>query len=216
MTKGIVALGAFLGAVAISICVFATMGHALLISTITSPDNTYVVNLSGRKSRPVLPIIEHAVYVDLFRHGQPIMRGRKLHSGDWFDPAFENLYPEYSWENISTLKFHRGKEPEQSWDTLNVTNNTSKTIKFLRVQARELFLLFDLRAQAHTKLSAFPQTWLAGIMVEGEFEDGKPIPRTLVEFLIERDMKGPFTYEVAINEGGPTVTSPQLLEYRPE
>lgn len=216
MTKGIVALGAFVGAVAISICVFATMGQAPLISTITSPDNTYVVNLSGRKSRPLLPIIEHAVYVDLFRHSQPIMRGRKLHSGDWFDPAFENLYPHHSWENTSTLKFHRGNEPDQGRDTLNVTNNTSKTIKFLRVQAGELFLLFDLKAQDQTKLSAFPRTWLAGIIVEGEFEDGKRIPRKVVEFLIERDMKGPFTYHVTINEGGPTVTSPQLPEYRPE
>ncbi|HKZ77011.1 MAG TPA: hypothetical protein VJ124_01720 [Pyrinomonadaceae bacterium] len=185
MAKAIIVLCLVVGAISLSIFAFATVGRGPLISKIESPDKTYVLYLTGKKSRPAVPIIEHSVYFDLYRHGKPVVRGRELHSGDWFDPAFENLYGDHSWANNSTLMFHRRKGPERSRDTLNVANNTSKCIKFLRVQSSDLFLLFDLKPQARARLSASPQTWLSWITAEGEFEDAQSISKLGVNFKID-------------------------------
>ena len=213
MTKALVALGAFVATISLSIFAFAALGQAPLITTIESPDKTYLVHLNGKKSRPAVPLIMHSVYFDLFRQGKPIVRGRKLHSGDWFDPAFDDLYSQHAWANSSTLKFYRQSAPDANGDTLNVTNNASKAIKFLRLQSTELFLLFDLKSQARAKLSASPQTWLSWIAVEGEFEDGTSIPRKGINFKIDPSLKGPFTYEIAISDDGPTISSSHLPVY---
>lgn len=214
MNKRLVALSTFVGAIVLSIIAFMTVGHMPVISTIESPDETYVVLLRGKESGPRLPMIQHSVYSDVYRHGELVVRGRKLHSGTWFDPAFKHLYPGYTWINSSTLMFHRRKGHEGALDTLNVTNNTLKSIKFLRVQAVDMFLLFDLKPQARVNLSASPQSWLSGVIAEGEFEDGTSIPFKLVSYQIDTWMKGPFTYEITINEAGATISNSKLREYR--
>lgn len=214
MTRVLVVMSTFVGAIVLSIFAFQTIGHLRVISTIESPDKTYVVLLRGKASRPRLPITAHSVYADVYRHGELITRGQELHYGDWFDPAFENLYPGYTWVNNSTLMFHRRNGHEGALDTLNVTNNTSKSIKFLRVQARDMFLLFDVKPQAQVNLSASPQTWLSGVIAEGEFEDRTSIAFKQVSYQIDTWMKGPFTYEITINEAGATISNSKLREYR--
>ena len=214
MTRRLVALSTFLGAIVLSIFAFKTIGHMPVIYTTESPDKTYAVLLRGKDFRPRLPIIEHSVYFDLYRNGEQVARGREIHSGDWFDPAFENYYPGYVWVNSSTLMFHRRKGDEEAFDTLNITNNTSKSIKFLRVQAIDMFLLFDLKPQARVSLSASPQTWFSWVTAKGEFEDGTRIRYNAENFEIDNRQRGPFTYEITINEDGPTISNSKLRVYR--
>src|ERR1700752_3724260 len=116
MTKALLALTAFAVAISLSIFGFAGASRATLISTIESPDKTYLLHLKGKKSRPTVPLIEHSVYFDLYRNGKPIVWGRKLHSGGWFDPAFENLFGDHSWVNSSTLIFARRQGREGGRD----------------------------------------------------------------------------------------------------
>lgn len=215
MAKAVVVLCLLVGAVSLSVLAFATSACVAPVTRIESPDKTYVLHLRGSTSRPDVPLIEHSVYFDLYRHGKQVVREGKLHSGDWFDPAFENLYGDYTWVNSSTLIFHRRRGRKESRDNVNLTNNTSKSITFLRVQSGDLFLLFDLKPGAQASLSASPQTWLSWITAEGQFEDGRSIPRQGVNFQIEPGLKGPFTYEIVINNDGPTISSSQLPVYRP-
>jgi hypothetical protein len=210
--KRLAALGVFVAALSLSIVVF--WRHAPIFSTIESPDKTYVLHLRGKRSRPALPVIMHWVYCEAYRNGRQVIRRQQLHSGDGFDPGFDDLYPDHTWVSSSTLMFHRGEVGEDGLDTVNVTNNTSKPIKFLRVQSGEMFLLLDLPPQTRTKLSPSAQTWLSWLEVEGQFEDGKSIPYKGVNFTIK--VKGPFTYEIAINDDGPTISSSQLPVYRRE
>jgi hypothetical protein len=214
MTRRLATLGTFVGAIVLSIFAFMTVGHMPVISTIESPDKTYVVLLRGKDSGPRLPIIEHAVYSDVYRNGELIARGQKLHLGDWFDPAFKHLYTAHAWVNKSTLMFHRRKTDEGPFDTLNITNNSSKSIRFLRLQAIDMFLLFDLKPQARVSLSASPQTWLSWVTATGEFEDGTNIRYNAENFQIDTRQRGPFTYDIKINEDGPTISSSQLRVYR--
>ena len=214
MTRRLATLGTFVGAIVLSIFAFKTIGHMPVIYTTVSPDKTYAVLLRGKEFRPRLPIIEHSVYFDLYRNGEQVARGQELHSGDWFDAAFRDFYPGYVWVNSSTLMFHRRKVHDDAFDTLNITNNTSKSIKFLQVQAIDMFLLFDLKPQARVSLSASPQTWFSWVTAKGEFEDGTTIRYNAKNFEIDTRQRGPFTYEITINEDGPIISSSQLRVYR--
>lgn len=215
MTKLILVLVVLLGAISFSIVKYGPFGQDPLISRIESPDKVFVVRLTGRKTRPALPLVEHSIHFDLFRGSKAVVLRRKLHSGYWFDAGFEDSYPEHTWVNSSTIMFHRRISQEGSRDTLNLTNNTSKSISYLRIQSGDLFLLFDLKPQAKTTLDSYPQTWLSWITVEGEFEDGESIPMKGVNFSISSNLKGPFKYEISINDNGPKISSPQLVEYQP-
>ena len=186
-----------------------------VFSTIESPDKTYVVHLRGKRTRPAFPWMMHWVYCDLYRNGQQVIRRRQLHSGDWLDPGFDDLYSNHTWISSSALMFHRGKVGERGLDTVNITNNTSKAIRFLQVGSVGMFLLFDLPPQARMKLSASTQTWTNWVEAEGEFADGKSIPWKGVNFH-NPSVKGPFTYDIVINDDGPTISSPDLPVYRPE
>ena len=98
--------------------------------------------------------------------------------------------------------FKRESGDENERDTLILSNNTNKQIRYLRVQAVDLFLVFDLKPKSQMKLSAYPQTWLSWITVEGKFDGGERISKQGTNFSIESKMKGPFQYEISINENG--------------
>ena len=186
-----------------------------IFATIESPDKTYLVHLRGKRTRPAFPWWMHWVYCDLYRNGEPVIRLRQVHSGDGFDPGFDDLYTTHTWVSNSTLMFHRGKVGERGLDTVNITNNTSKPIRFLEVGAVEKFLLFDLPPQGRIKLSASAQTWSPWVEVEGEFADGKGLPWKGVNFT-DPNLKGPFTYDIVISDNGLSISSPELPVYRPE
>ena len=212
MAKAILVLVLLLGAISLSIVGYLHFAQEPLISTIESPDKTYVLHLTGKKTRPSLPLIVHSVYFDLFRGNEAVVLKRKLHSGYWLDAAFEDSYPRHNWVARSVIMFHRENIHEVSRDTLTLTNNSNKPISYLRVQSVDLFLLFDLKPQSKITLSAYPQTWLSWITVEGEFEDGQIIKKSGTNFSVDPKLKGPFRYEISINESGPRIESPQLVE----
>src|SRR5436190_19056966 len=76
-----------------------------LISTITSPDGILWLQLKGNPAKPTQPIIDHSVHFDLFRNGQPVLRDKYVHQGDWFDPGFNNLYRQHDWVTNSVIRF---------------------------------------------------------------------------------------------------------------
>lgn len=170
-------------------------------SSIESPDKTYTVNLRGRKSSPRRMFVMHSVYFDLYRRGGRVVRGQLLHDGDSFDPGFEDLYPDHTWLNNSTLMFHNGKIADQP-DILSIINDASKPIKFLQIKINEveLFLLFDLDRQARATLSFQPKRDEGWITVEGEFEDGTRVVAARVSYYVVPNSKGPFKEQIAIQD----------------
>ena len=178
-------------------------------STIESPDKTYTVNLRGRKSSPRYWFLMHSVYFDLHRRGEQVVRRQLLHDGDRFDPGFEDLYPDHTWLNNSTLLFHDGKMADQP-DTLTIINEASQPIKFLQVKINsvELFLLFDLDRQARATVPFLPQRDEGSLTIEGEFEDGTRLNWTRVSYYVFPGDKRPYKEEIAINDDALTVRPP--------
>lgn len=186
-----------------------------LFSTITSPDGALSLRLRGDPTGPIQPIIDHSVYFDLFHKGQPVLINKYLHSGDWFDPSFNNLYRQHDWVTNSAIRFSWESVAAAKCDALVVVNHAKQRISYLNLKSRDLFLLFDLGPGSETRLCASPQSSrssLSWLDVEGEFADGKPIPWEGTNFEIDRD--GPLEYQIVITSEGARILSSQLREYR--
>lgn len=194
--------------VAIPILFFVVLNNlpARQFSSIESPDKTYTVNLRGRKSSPRFKFLLHSVYFDLHRRGERVVRRQLLHDGDSFDPGFEDLYPDHTWLNNSTLMFHNGKMADQP-DTLTIINDASKPIKFLQIKINsvELFLLFDLDRQARATVSFRPQRDEGSMTLEGEFENGTKVRWARVSYYVVPGDKRPYKEEIAIHDDTLTV-----------
>src|SRR2546430_8385941 len=65
--------------------------------SVSSPNKTYILQLTGSKSRPILPVGENETRFNLFKSGQPVIRNAYVDSYDWFDPSFAEKYPEHRW-----------------------------------------------------------------------------------------------------------------------
>ena len=172
-----------------------------------------MLRLKGDPTGPLQPIIDHSVYFDLIRDEQPVLVNKYLHSGDWLDPSFNDLYKQHNWVTNSLIRFSRADVAATKCDRLVVHVDTNRPISFLYIQSRDLFLVFNPEPQSRFELCAHPQKSMGWIEVEGEFADGKPVPWKGTNFTIDYK-PGPFEYQISITSDGPNISSSQLREYR--
>jgi hypothetical protein len=71
----------------------------------TSPKGIYTVKLTGRKDRPKVPFLNHQVLFSVSRNEKVVVANKYLHSGDWFDPSFDILYPDHAWKTMRFSTF---------------------------------------------------------------------------------------------------------------
>jgi len=177
----------------------------------TSPNQKYTVELTGDKGRGELliySVVKYNVLVD----GKVITKDRLAHYGDAMDISFELAYPEHAWVDQNTLRFwsnlHRR---EDKLDTLLISNNTDKDIRFLRITAWDMFFVLDVPPLSHLKLAFTHRTEGKGISVEGEFEDG-----SLIEYgvgFLQNGSPEPSGYCMTIDHDRVTINSPRERAY---
>src|SRR5258705_8545984 len=73
--------------------------------SVSSPNKTYTVQLTGSKSRPITPVGENETGLNLFKRGELVVKNANVDSYDWFDPSFAEKYPEHRWDTESILRF---------------------------------------------------------------------------------------------------------------
>jgi hypothetical protein len=211
-------LFAFAGAAVGSITLWKITTQSESFLSTTSPKGTYTVRLTGRKDRPKLPFLNHQVLFSVSREEKVVVANRYLHSGDWFDPSFEILYPDHAWENDEILHFYKKEffadgQPEQ----VVVLNKTTGTIQHLCVTSVDTFLLFDIQPESTTRLVVSrPRGDSRWIKIEGQFSDGTPIQGRGVGFVFPKSKQLPFTYYIYIDKKSFTIESPDLREIQSE
>jgi hypothetical protein len=182
--------------------------------TTSSPNKTYTVELTGDKSRGGF-IIPSVVGYRVFKEGQIIAKNSWVHSGDWMDISFELAYPEHAWVSENVLRFWRNPhkpEEKDKFDILLISNNTDKTIKYLEVKARDMFLVFDLQPNSTLRISSTHQSWSGGVWIGGEFEDGRNIEyRT--DFTHRDKLNKPLRHCLSVNYSYVKMESPQMDGY---
>jgi hypothetical protein len=215
---GILLLAVLSGYVVVGLLAWTVFWRRPLIASSNSPDGQLLLRLKGDPTHPNQPLIDSTVYFDLYRDEQPVLLNKYLHSGDDFDPSFNDLYPQRRWISNSVIRFTREDLSQQKFDTLVVRNETDQTIQYLEIKSRDKFLIFDLKPRSQERLSASPQSRsrsdLSWLDVEGEFADGRVIPWKGTNFII--DHEGPFEYGITITPEGVQILSSKLSEYQPQ
>jgi len=98
-------LFAFTGAAVGSLTLWKITTQSESFLSTTSPKGTYTVRLTGRKDRPKVPFLNHQVLFSVSREEKVVVANSYLHSGDWFDPSFDILYPDHAWETMRFSTF---------------------------------------------------------------------------------------------------------------
>ena len=178
----------------------------------TSPNGKYTVELTGDKGRGGFFIPSRVKY-NLLVDGKQLTRDRLVHSGDAMDISFELAYPEHAWIDERTLRFwsNRHRREDQLLDTLLISNNTNKKIKFLRIKAWDMFFVFDVQPNSRLKLAFTHRSEGQGISAEGEFEDG-----SLIDYGVgfpENGSREPLGYCMTIEYNRLTINSPRERGY---
>ncbi len=182
--------------------------------TTSSPNKTYTVELTGDKGRGGL-IIPSVVGYKVFKDSQIMAKNSWVHSGDWMDISFELAYPENAWVSENVLRFWRNPHmpaEKDKFDVLLISNDTDKTIKYLEVKARDMFLIFDLQPNSTLKLSSTHQSWSYGIWIEGEFEDGRNFEYG-TGFTHRDKLNKPLRHCLSVNYSFVKMESPQMDGY---
>ena len=178
----------------------------------TSPNHTFTVELTGDKGRGGF-IIDSVVKYRLLKNGNVFVKDRVAHSGDWLDISFELAYPEHAWIGENVMRFWRkpNRIEEDRSDALLISNESYKTVRYLRIKTKDMFFLFDIQPRSAMKLSFTHQFEGNYIWCEGEFEDGQYF-QYHVAFL-ESNVSGPLSYCLIIRDDRLTIESPQQRGY---
>jgi len=177
----------------------------------SSPNNKYKVEFTGDKGRGgflIYSVVNYNILVD----GELLTRDRLAHYGDAMDISFELAYPEHAWIDGNTLRFWSNRHRrEDNLDTLLISNNTDKKIRFLRITSWDMFFVFDVQPGSQLKLSFTHRSEGKGIAVEGEFED-----RSLINYGVrfpESGSREPMGYCLKIDYDRVTIISPRERGY---
>lgn len=201
-------------AVILGIIAFAIFAQTPVWLSTSSPNKTYTVELRGNKSRPRIPLIEHQTRFTLLKNGQATIKNAFVDSYDWFDSAFENSYPQHIWVNDSVLRFGLNvAESEKSPDSLAISNDAGKPIKYLIITALDMVFVFDMPPKSNIKLPVPHERWLSWITCEGEFNDGQQISWKGVNFFHQDQIREPLRYCITINEESLKIGSPVMDGY---
>ena len=212
----LILLFTFIGIAVGSVTLLKMSGQSEPFLSTTSPKETYVVRLTGRKDRPRVPFRVHQVLFSVSSDEKVLLADKHLHSGDWLDPSFELWFPEHTWVSDDVLQFYKKEFFDAGQhESIVVVNKTKEIIQYLRVTSVDTFLLFSLQPEfSRTLVVSPPRTDSRWIKAEGEFLGGQRIEGSGAGFLFPREKKGPFAYYIYVNENGLTIESPNLEKYK--
>jgi hypothetical protein len=132
---------------------------------------------------------------------------------------------EYVWLGENTLRFGEETYPNDTKETLTLKNNSSKTIKFLRIKTYSYFLVFDMKSGEEVSFttstrhpifgtpsptdwrSKFKEMSSGGIELWGKFTDDSKIKGSFSFKTIEKGIKSNARYFATITNEKVEITS---------
>ena len=154
--------------------------------TTVSPARTYTVSLKGQKSRPIF--FTATIRFEVIKNGNRILSDKFLYSADGMDIPFETWYPDHRWLNEQSIQFYREQNFQDApSDTVVVTNNTGKTIKYAKIDSIDIVIVFEMppgfKVSIPSSQSKGESKWLS---VKGEFSDGTNLSEFGTDFVKNR------------------------------
>ncbi len=193
-----------------ALLLLACATHDVWLST-KSPGDMYTVTISREKSRNIFPLSGRVVRFDLFKNGNPLAVDRELTTFNLEDAGFEGRYSSHDWVSESALKFNaRSADLRDDQDFLVISNHTTESIKYLVIDALDLFLVIDIQPRSFLEFRVPRYRWQSWISVAGEFSNGKAIQSKGVNFLHRDESSGSLRYCIALENEGLIINSPSV------
>ena len=189
-------------AVAVLLAVILIVPFGRAISSTSSPNNKYTVQISQERS---FPYIERYIYLNVSRSGELLLRRKLLYTGDFLDQEVNSLYPNHSWLSESILKIGLG-EGAQS-DAFQISNNTSYRLKYLLIETYEdKFVLLDVAPGASVNVNF---RYVGRLSCQGEFSDSGKRFGDAVELSNESGNGGNKQFLISVKGDSVSIDSPQ-------
>jgi hypothetical protein len=169
----------------------------------SSPDKVYKVHLMEMEESGT----DYQVKFSVEKQGRMLIEDKIFHS-DSGKFISSGLKTNWLSNNVLALRYLDSSEKP---DEISVENQTDKVIRYLKITARDRFLILELQAHSKTQLSAYPQTdktadisWIGGV---GMYDDGQMLPAWGMNFRIRGKYISPAHYCVLIKENEVLVQS---------
>lgn len=187
-------------------------GHPSVQKT-ASPDGVYHAEITTNAKASVSG---DASQVELVAHknDQEYLKGIVLDENEYSDNEWYNAHPDNIWVNNSILRFGWKKDfSDTDPDLVYIRNETDKAIKYLKVNARDIFLLIDFPAKSCVALKSGHQGWQSWLTIDGQFDDGRKITWHGVNFFHKDEIKKTLRYCITISEMATKIESPDIEGY---
>lgn len=120
-----------------------------------------------------------------------------------FDLSFEAGFPDSRWLSENILEFYRGEYFDKGSDSLKIQNSSNRAVKFMRVQALNKFLVFDISPGASISLQIpAPRGDSQWIASEGSFDDNEKIDFHYKSFDRHSTQRVSCNYQILITPSG--------------
>jgi hypothetical protein len=115
--KRIIAPGIALFLLIVAISATSVLSQKGAFLSTKSSNGTYQVLLTGSLDRPKVLLLDHSVELKAIKSGQPLLDSLEVHTGDWLDPSFNELFPQSRWVTDNALQFYHPMHHSNSDDT---------------------------------------------------------------------------------------------------
>ena len=192
-------------ALAASACKAAGAPH---VSTLMSPDRTYVVRVSGHMTKA--RFFDNWVRAEIYKQGVLHVPARVVYISDFPEPSFQDRFgpPEWPFPNVLKLPGIR-PAPEPPPDSVIVRNTSTRSYRSVRIETgQDMCLILDLDARREQVLPMRVQSpsrrsaWFDVVMeagTVGEFLRGNNT------FELRRGAGAAYTFVVNISDHGAAV-----------
>ena len=178
------------------------------VSTLVSPDRTYLVRVSGHVTKA--RFFENWVRAEIYKQGVLHVPARVVYTSDFLEPSFQDRFgpPEWLFPNVLRLPGSR-PVPDAPPDSVIVRNTSTRSYRSVRIETgQDMCLIIDLdarreqvlpmRVQSPSRRSAwFDLVIEAGTV--GEFVRGNDT------FELRRGAGAAYTFVVNISDHGADV-----------
>ncbi|MER3478880.1 MAG: hypothetical protein C4287_23480, partial [Leptolyngbya sp. ERB_1_2] len=158
-----------------------------------------------------LPFSDQYVKFNLYKNGYSVSAFQELTILGWSENGFLYKYPEYEWVGERMLRFRDwAAVSRESKDSILILNRSTRKVKYVVIDALDLFLVLDIDANSTLELKAPRYGWNSWITGQGEFADGQPIPFNGVNFHHRDKIEGSLQYCISIDDSGLNIAGPML------
>ena len=178
------------------------------VSTLVSPDRTYMVRVSGHVTKA--RFFENWVRAEIYKQGVLHVPARVVYASDVLEPSFQDRFgpPEWLFPNVLKLPGSR-PVPDAPPDSVIVRNTSTRSYRSVRIETgQDLCLIIDLDARREQVLPMRVQStsrrsaWF-DVVIEagtvGEFLRGNDT------FELRRGAGAAYTFVINISEHGADV-----------